>query len=378
MKTILITGGAGFIGSKLVSFLSSEAELNIEIVDSLSPQIHGNIVEKFDFTESEKLTFHRFSILEKEKMLPLLKKADYLVHLASETGTGQSMYEIVDYCDVNVNGTAVLMELITKNNISFDRIILTSSRSVYGEGKYVCRDSGSFFYPKSRLPDNLKKSIWEFECTDCNSALEAVATDEVSPLTTASVYAATKLMQENLVRITCDSLEIPYNILRLQNVYGEGQSLNNPYTGILSIFSNKMRMDMPISIFEDGNESRDFIHVSDVVRVIDKIVSNNHMESSIVNVGSGKATSVLEVSKILSKSLGSKSIIEVTGEYRSGDIRHNFACTKRLEKIIDTDSFLTLAEGSDKFVNWVTSEPIGNDQLYRATQELKKYNLYGE
>ena len=264
MKSILITGGAGFIGSELVKQLYSAGEWNITVLDSMSEQIHGK-----DWTNSyllkqieDKCRFVKGIVTDIDVVLPLVKESDYIIHLAAETGTGQSMYEIERYNRVNVTGTAVLLDALMNNENNVQKIILSSSRAVYGEGKYV-NSSSEFVYPNQRLSQQMEQGF--FEMTDEEGEiLQPFPTDENSKLHPVSFYGLTKLQQEQMLKLCCEIKALKYVILRYQNVYGDGQALRNPYTGILSVFSNQILRDKPINVFEDGLPSRDFIFIVDV------------------------------------------------------------------------------------------------------------------
>ncbi len=379
MKTVLVTGGAGFIGSHLVPQLL-KAGFGVRVLDMLSPQIHGAIPAGLDWLAGERVTFMRGSVTSP---LDVARAADgvwAIVHLASETGTGQSMYEIDRYTQENVQGTAVLMQhLVNQRGAGVARVMIASSRSVYGEGSYVRADGSSTerITPPARNAEMLKGRCWEPVCPQTGAALTAVPTREDDSTAPASIYAATKLMQEDLLRITCDSLGIGFGILRLQNVYGEGQSLKNPYTGILSVFSTKIRRGLVLPIFEDGLETRDFVHVSDVARAFLAGLEAAEAPNCVINVGSGTGTPVAEVARALSRAFGVEERIEVTGQYRLGDIRHNSADVTRLKEKLGVAPAVGLEEGLGRFAAWVMREPLPEDRLAEANEELKRRNMMG-
>jgi dTDP-L-rhamnose 4-epimerase len=376
--TVLVTGGAGFIGSHLVKSLLAKG-LSIRILDPLTSQVHGSVPEGLSWLGNSSIDFVRGSIEEKSVVERALEGVDVIVHLAAETGTGQSMYEIARYNHVNSQGTAQLLDVLAASRAhSVSKIILASSRSVYGEGAYVCPQCpspGSRCFPPPRNADQLSAHKWDPYCQTCGSELVAVPTHEQDPVSPASVYAATKYAQEDLVRIVCKSLGVDYVILRFQNVYGEGQSLMNPYTGILSIFSTRIRRGMELPIFEDGLESRDFVHVDDVVYAITKAIVSSSPLGTVINVGSGVGTSVLDVAKQLSIALGIEVPIRVTNEYRLGDIRHNIADIMRLSSLLPGGPRISLVDGLSRFASWVKTQPLPHDQLGHANHELKKRKL---
>lgn len=380
MSVILVTGGAGFIGSHLVPALTAQGH-SVRVLDTLSPQIHGAVPAGLDWlTDTPEVEFRRGSVTDRDTLRQALDGASAVVHLASETGTGQSMYEIARYCHENVQGTAVLMDILAQDkSLAVDRVLISSSRSVYGEGAYVRPDApdGARITPPARSAEALRNRRWDPVCPDTGTPLEAVPTREDDRTAPSSVYAATKLMQEDLVRITCDSLGLGYGILRLQNVYGEGQSLKNPYTGILSIFSTRVRRGLDLPIFEDGAESRDFVHVSDVAAAFAAALSRPDPVNAVINVGSGRKTSVIEVAGALARAFGADPDLRVTGEYRLGDIRHNYADTGRLADLLDCAPRVDLDAGLRRFAAWVETQPLPEDRLAAANAELKSRKMMG-
>jgi dTDP-L-rhamnose 4-epimerase len=374
MKNILITGGAGFIGTHLTR-LALAANHRVRILDNLSRQIHG---DASNFEPPSGAEFIRGDVNERRDLERALEGVDTVVHLAAETGTGQSMYEIDNYYRVNVQGTALLFDILANRKHRVGNFILASSRSVYGEGAYVCRNcdaAGARRFPSGRTADQLAAHVWTSACPECGGPLEPVATREDDRLAPASIYAATKLAQENLVQIACSALAIPHTILRFQNVFGEGQSLNNPYTGILSIFSTRIRLGQPLPIFEDGEETRDFVHVDDVASAILRCTENYAARGVTLNVGSGEPTSVLSVARLLQQTMGSSIEPHVTGQYRLGDIRHNFADISRLESVTGFRPQISLEDGLRRFTDWVMKQPVPQDLLDQANAELKARGL---
>lgn len=376
MKTILITGGAGFIGSHLVT-AALETGCTLKVLDNLSPQIHG---PSATYKARAGVEFLHGDVTNRHDLERAIKGADAIIHLAAETGTGQSMYEIERYYGVNVQGTALMFDILANTNHGVRKIVLASSRSVYGEGAYRCTtcppESGRCF-PKPRSPEQLAAHSWEPRCPACNGIVEPVATKEEDSLAPASIYAASKLAQEDLMRVSCTSLDIPYAILRFQNVFGEGQSLNNPYTGILSIFSTRIRLGLSLPIFEDGQETRDFVHVEDVVNAILRSTFNDAVTSETANVGLGQSTTILSIATMLSRLMNSTIEPHITAQYRVGDIRHNHADISRLRHLIGYEPRISVEEGMKRFCDWVSTQPIPENLLEKANAELKARNLMG-
>lgn len=375
-KNILITGGAGFIGTHLTR-LALAAGHKVRILDNLSPQIHGPAP---DFVAAPGAEFVRGEVTVRSDLEQALAGIDTVVHLAAETGTGQSMYEIDRYYRVNVQATAVLFDILANTQHSVRNIILSSSRSVYGEGAYLCfacDPAGKRCYPASRSPQQLAAHDWTPKCPTCGTGLEATATQETDKLAPASIYAATKLAQEDLVRVGAAALGLGYAILRFQNVFGEGQSLGNPYTGILSIFSTRIRLGQSLPVFEDGEETRDFVHVEDVANAVLRCVESQVMSGVTVNVGQGQPTSIMDVARLLSRLMGSDIEPHVTAQYRVGDIRHNYADNTNLQAATGFVPQISLEDGMRRFCDWVATQPIPEDLLDKANAELKARNLMG-
>lgn len=377
MKNILVTGGAGFIGSHLVKKLI-EIGYKVRVLDNLSEQIHNDLSAPYSWATDLGVELIKGCITSRKDVQFALEGINSIIHLAAETGTGQSMYEVERYNRINTLGTAVLLDVIANSpQLNIERILLASSRSVYGEGAFVCDNCSPLqrLNPQPRSSEQLANGIWEPQCKNCEKSLKSIPTKESDTINPASIYAVTKFTQEELVRIFCSSLGIGYGILRLQNVYGEGQSLNNPYTGILSIFSTRIRMGVELPIFEDGLETRDFVHISDVVRAFISALQSDNAINTVVNVGTGITTTVSEVAKELSLAFGKKPNIVITGEYRLGDIRHNSADVIKLNKLLACNPEVNLSSGLKSFSDWVLTQKLPDDRLAMANEELKDKGL---
>lgn len=375
-KNILITGGAGFIGSRLANRLIADG-FKVRVLDSLSTQIHGSSPELSSLFLSldSQVEFIRGSVANEEDIFTALQGIDTIVHLAAETGTGQSMYDIKHYSDVNIGGTALLLDVIANKSLPVKKIVVASSRAVYGEGKYKCIQHG-FVYPSSRLSEAMEGGDFEVHCPSCGLVGELVATDEETPVRPSSVYGVTKLTQEQLVLNVGRALGISAIAFRYQNVYGPGQSLSNPYTGILSIFSTRILNKSPINIFEDGRESRDFVYIDDVVSVTAQAVKYDKPLIDTFNVGSGVSTDVFTIAKTLQKLLGIKVPTSVSGQFRVGDIRHNFADLSKVRRVFGFEPKVSIEEGLANFVNWVSTEDVQVDRYEESLQEMKSKGLF--
>ena len=375
---VLITGGAGFIGREVARQAVQRGSRAL-LFDNLSPQIHGALPEvaALESLRASGVEICRGDVLRSADWDAALDEADAVIHLAAETGTAQSMYEISRYTDTNVGGTAILLNHLANQRHGVRKLILASSRSVYGEGAYHCGQCG-IVYPPARSEAMFRAGQWQPACPLCQGAVAATATEETAKPSPASIYAATKLAQEDLVRVGAGALGIPFVIFRLQNVYGEGQSLKNPYTGILSIFSNQLRCGKTIHLYEDGQESRDFVHVSDVARAVLAALASDRGDGHILNVGSGRPTTVEQIAEMLRERFAVAERPVITGEYRLGDIRHGYADLTRIRALLELAPEISLDEGLTRFVAWVKTQPAEPDRLDRATEELVKRGLMKE
>ncbi|MRM97110.1 NAD-dependent epimerase/dehydratase family protein [Riemerella anatipestifer] len=376
MKNILITGGAGFIGSNLALRLI-EKGYNITVLDSLSPQIHGENPEKTSplyLSIKDKVKFIKGTVTSKDDWEKALKDQDVIVHYAAETGTGQSMYEVQKYVDVNVNGTALMLDLLVNGNYGVKKVVVASSRSIYGEGKYISKELGEV-YPTQRSAEYMDQG--DFEVKYLNSTeLTLVGTDEESKIHPSSVYGITKQNQEQMVMTVCPSIGIKGVALRYQNVYGPGQSLKNPYTGILSIFSTQIKNGNEINIFEDGKESRDFVFIDDVVEATILAIEKEDANNQVFNVGTGVATDVMTVANELVKNYGIQVPIRISGNYRLGDIRHNYADLTKINTLLGFEPKVSFEEGLKKFTAWVNTQEVEEDRYQKSIEEMKIKGLY--
>ena len=368
--TVVISGGLGFIGMEVAKQLLGQS-YRVRLFDNLAPQVHGPLPDLAACRrlDSARLEVFRGDVRNASDWAVALEEAAAVVHLAADTGTAQSMYEISRYTETNVGGTAALLHHLANHKHTVGKIILASSRSVYGEGAYRCAACGPV-YPPTRSEARLRAAEWQPPCPACGGPIEAAPTKENAPTAPASIYAATKLAQEELIRIAARALGIPGVIFRLQNVYGEGQSLRNPYTGILSIFSNQLRLGRTLHLYEDGQESRDFVHVADVARAVALGLASNGGDGETLNVGSGRPTSVEQIALLLQAGFGALTPAAVSGQYRLGDIRHGYADVTAIRGCLQFAPEIALSEGLARFVAWVKTQPVEPDRLEQATSEL--------
>ena len=377
MKNILITGGAGFIGSNLALKLIAKG-YKVTILDSLSKQIHGEFPEETSplyQSIKDKATFIRGSVTSREDWLKALEGQEAVIHLAAETGTGQSMYEIEKYVDTNIGGTALLLDILTNTKHIVKRVVVAESRAIYGEGKYHCETCGDV-YPTERRDEDMAKGYFECICPKCGGNVTPIATTEDSEIHPSSVYGISKQVQGQLVHMVCQTIGVESVSFRYQNVYGPGQSLTNPYTGILSIFSTRIKNRNEINIFEDGHETRDFVYIEDVVDATILGLEVPEANGHVFNIGTGVATDVLTVANTLCEKYGINVPITVSGNYRMGDIRHNYADITLARNILGFAPRWSFSQGIEQFTNWVNLQEIHEDKYEASVKEMKQKGLY--
>lgn len=360
---VLVTGGAGFIGSHIVDMLIQNKH-DVTVIDSLEHQVH--LGKKPDYLNAKAKYIFK-DVRDEKTLLPVLKDVDVVFHEAAAVGVGQSMYEIARYVDCNVMGTAKLLDLLVNNENSVKKLIVASSMSIYGEGVYACGECG-VVYPELRPDSQLKKREWEMKCPHCGSTAKPVATGEEKPLRPTSVYAVSKRDQEELCLSVGRAYGLPTVALRYFNVFGPRQSLSNPYTGVAAIFSSRIKNNNPPVIFEDGLQSRDFVYVDDVARANLFVMNEKRANYKALNLGTGKPVSIIDIANILAKLYGKKITPNIANKYRSGDIRHCFADVSQLKKL-GFEAKTGFEDGMRKLVEWgVKTEAV--DMVDAATKEL--------
>ncbi len=372
---ILITGGAGFIGTHL-TFALSKQRIRPIIVDCLDPQVHGNtttfpasLLELADCLIGDITDAQIWNDLGKQ-----YPDIDTVIHLAALTGTGQSMFDCSRYDRVNSGGTATLAESIAlKAGGGFGRVsqvILASSRAVYGEGAYFCESCSKEYFPELRDAASMASKQWQPICPDCSNKMNAVLTPEYAIQHPASFYGVTKAVQEQYLNLILGQTDVSVTCLRFQNVYGPGQSLKNPYTGVIGVFYSNLKSDRPIDIFEDGEVTRDFVYVTDVVDSIMKSIGVNYCGA--INVGTGQFTRLFDVATTLKSILSSNSTIGVNGNYRLGDIRHNAADISLAKDILGFQPITSLDGGLAEYCKWAENEePLSMTAVAKAADDIR-------
>ncbi len=369
-EKILVTGGAGFIGSFLVDALVKKGH-EVIIFDNLDPQVHPK-TEKPVYLNKD-AEFIQGDMRDYDALKASLKGVDVIFHKAGAVGVGQSQYEIKKYIDVNTGGTANLLDVLVNNKNKVRKLVVAASMSSYGEGRYECLQCGPRT-PDLRTGEQMEQGKWELSCDDCRATLKPVPTDENKTQFCNSIYAYSKKDQEDMVINIGKTYKIPSVALRYFNVYGPRQSLSNPYTGVAAIFMSRLKNDKQPIVYEDGLQTRDFISVHDVVRSNILAMESEKADYQIFNVGSGVPYTIEGIARKLADILKKDIPPQVTNKYRKGDVRHCFAGINRIQKALDFTPSVTFEEGMTELVEWSRTVEA-EDNFEQAAQELRDKNL---
>lgn len=376
---VLVTGGAGFIGSHIVEALL-ERGYDVRVLDNLDAQVHED--GKAPAYLPRDAEFVRGDVRDRDTVVRAIRDCDAVLHEAASVGVGQSMYEIRAYVESNSLGAAVILDAIARERHRVRKMLVASSMSVYGEGKYRCaacareRPWAELFAPRLRPREQLERREWEVRCPVCGGEGEPVPCDEEKPLYPTSVYAVTKRDHEELFLCVGRAYGIPTVALRYFNIYGERQSLSNPYTGVAAIFASQLLNGNAAMVFEDGRQSRDFTHVSDVAKANVLALETDAADYEPINVGTGVRTDLLTLLSLLQERLDSerKVPIEMTGKFREGDIRHCYAAISKARKLLGFEPAVPFSRGVDLLVAWAARQGA-QDHSRRAWAELAERRL---
>ncbi|HKP19056.1 MAG TPA: NAD-dependent epimerase/dehydratase family protein [Gaiellaceae bacterium] len=369
---VLVTGGAGFIGSHLVDRLLAAGH-DVRILDSLDPQVHPHGRPGYLSTEAELIVG---DVRDRDAVRRSLVGVDRLVHLAAAVGVGQSMYEIERYTSVNSIGCAVVLEAAVDVRDRLEKVVVASSMSIYGEGLYRCPAEGVEVAPEPRSEAQLADRRWDLGCPSCGERLEPLPTSETKPLAPTSIYAVGKRDHEEMTLAWGRAYRVPATALRFFNVYGPRQALSNPYTGVAAIFSSRLLNGRAPVVFEDGWQSRDFVHVSDITAAVQRALEPGAGDGAAINVGTGRSVSVLDVADVLARELGVPIRAEIRNEFRAGDIRHCFASIERARTLLGYEPAVAFEDGMRELAGWLAGQEA-EDHVDRATAALVSRGLAG-
>lgn len=363
----LVTGGAGFIGSHVVDRLVKRGDA-VTVLDSLEPQVHPAAPDHLNPAAK----YVTRDVRDRAVLAELLPEHEVVYHLAAQVGVAQSMYQPERYVDHNTLATARLLDVLVNTRHSVRKLVVAASMSSYGEGRYLCATCGPVD-PRLRPEEQLRQREWEVRCPSCAGVASPAPTPEVKPLDPTSIYAMTKRHQEEMCLAVGAAYGIPTVALRFFNVYGPRQSLSNPYTGVAAIFSARIKNGEPPVVFEDGRQSRDFVHVSDVARAVE-LAGTRGSSGDVFNVGTGTPRSILEVAEALVKLHGAALAPEVRGAYRAGDVRHCFADVSRISSKLEWRAQVPFEEGLGDLVGWSAARSA-TDRFAQAEAELERHGL---
>ena len=370
-KKVLVTGGAGFVGSHLVDWLLARGD-QVRVFDNLDPQVHGPQQRKPPWLPDD-AEFQQGDMRDGDAVARALGDIGTVYHLAAAVGVGQSMYQIAPYIATNTLGTAHLLQTLVDRKIELERLVVASSMSIYGEGRYR-RPDGNAPAATERTPEQLRAHDWEVRDVD-GTPLVPQPTDENKPLEPTSIYALTKADQEAMTLQIGKAYEIPSVALRFFNIYGPRQALSNPYTGVAAIFSSRLLNGNPPIIFEDGKQSRDFVSVHDIVRALLLAGEKPEAVGQAINVGSGRSITIREVADTLAEVMEVETEPEVTGRYRVGDIRHCFADITRARELLGYEAQVSFEEGMRELVRWLREQERPDDAVGVHAAELAARGL---
>ena len=373
-ERVLITGGAGFVGSHLADALALAGH-EVILFDNLEPQVHGPGTTRPPYLDSA----HRLEcgdIRDAGALAPLIREADVIFHLAAMVGVGQSMYQVRRYTDVNVMGVATLLEIMAteRNRLHVRKLLVASSMSIYGEGAYACAACGPVA-PRLRSVEQLTDAEWEPRCPRCAAELRPLPTGEDKPLYPTSIYAINKRDHEEMALAFGQAYDLPAVALRFFNIYGSRQALTNPYTGVAAIFSGGMLAGRAPLIYEDGLQQRDFVHVSDIAQACSLAMASPAADHQVLNVGTGRPTSVLRVAELLAQELSWRGGFEITRKFRAGDVRHCFADITRIRALIGYAPRYRFEDGIAELVAWVREQHAVAGSANEAAEQLAAHGL---
>ena len=372
IRDILVTGGAGYIGSHLVDALVRR-DYRVTVLDNLEPQVHRS--GTWPTYANPKAQYVKGDVRERSVFEPLVLRSQAVVHFGAAVSVGQSMYQVDRYVDVNTRGTALLLDILVNTTHKVEKVIVASSIGVYGEGAYECATHGAVA-PTIRPERQLAMRDWEQRCPQCAAHVRSIPTPEDKALYRDNIYSMTKYHQEEMVLLIGRTYGIPAVAPRFFNVYGPRQSLSNPYAGVAAIWLSRLLNDRQPVVFEDGGQLRDFVSIHDVVDCLVLMIETSGADYLPVNVGSGETVTILDIARMLNRILGKSIDPMITQTGRKFDIRHNTADITRARKTLGFRPKVALEDGFTELVEWARTTPdVATDFFDQALGELEQKGL---
>ena len=372
IRDILVTGGAGYIGSHLVDALVGR-DYTVTVLDNLEPQVHRS--GSWPSYANAKATYVKGDVRDRSVFEPLVLASQAVVHFGAAVSVGQSMYQVDRYVDVNTRGTALLLDILVNTKHKVEKVLVASSIGVYGEGAYECATHGPVA-PTIRPEQQLAARDWEQHCPQCGRHARSVPTPEDKALYRDNIYSMTKYHQEEMVLLIGKTYGIPSVAPRFFNVYGPRQSLSNPYAGVAAIWLSRLLNGKQPIVFEDGGQLRDFVSIHDVVDCLVLMLEKPGADYLPVNVGSGETITILEIATLLARLLGSSIEPQITQTGRKFDIRHNTADITRARQTLGFTPKVPLDQGFSELIEWAKTTPdVAVDFFDKALQELQDKGL---
>jgi len=372
IRNVLVTGGAGYIGSHLVDALVNR-DYRVTVLDNLEPQVHRS--GTWPSYANAKAQYVEGDVRDRSVFEPLVLQSQAVVHFAAAVSVGQSMYQVDRYVDVNTRGTALLLDILVNAKHNVEKVIVASSIGVYGEGAYQCVTHGAVA-PTIRSEQQLAMRDWEQRCPQCSAHVRSIPTPEDKALYRDNIYSMTKYHQEEMVLLIGKTYGIPSVAPRFFNVYGPRQSLSNPYAGVAAIWLSRLLNGKQPIVFEDGGQLRDFVSIHDVVDCLVLMLENPGADYLPVNIGSGETITILQIAKLLGRLLGSAIEPQITHTGRKFDIRHNTADISRARQALGFAPKVSLEDGFSELIEWAKTTPdVAVDFFDKALQELQEKGL---